>query len=49
MLTLGIILLILGLFGVARAITLPLAAALITFGAIFAILHFAGHTVALLF
>jgi hypothetical protein len=49
MITLGVTLLILALIGIGRALLLPLAALLITLGAVFAVLHFVGHSVALLF
>lgn len=49
MITLGIVLLVLGLIGIARALFIPAAVVLITLGVVFALLHFVGHSVALLF
>lgn len=49
MVVLGLIFVVLGLFGVARALTLSIGAVLILFGVIFDVLHFVGHTIALIF
>lgn len=45
----GIILLILGVCGVLRIVTLPLGCLLVILGLVWDIVHFVGHTVALIF
>ncbi len=49
MVILGIILVVLAAFGVARIITLPLGCLLIILGLVWDTMHFIGHTVALIF
>jgi hypothetical protein len=49
MVILGIILLVLGLFGIARPLLIPLGAIMLTIGLIWDILYFVGHGVALIF
>lgn len=49
MIFLGLLLIVLGLFGVARWFLLPIGTFFIGLGVVLAILHFVFHTVALLF
>lgn len=49
MFLLGLLLLVLGLFGVARGLFLPLGVLLLCVGLIWDVLHFVGHTAALIF
>lgn len=49
MVLLGIILLILGLAGVARALLVPLGSVLVVAGLVFDLLHVVFHTGALIF
>lgn len=49
MVVVGIILFVLGCCGIARIITLPLGCLLIIIGVLMDVLHFIGHTVALVF
>lgn len=49
MVILGIILIVLAIAGVARALLLPLGTLLLLLGIVFDLMHFIGHTFALVF
>jgi hypothetical protein len=49
MVVIGVILLVLAIFDIARPLTFPLGATLIVLGLVVDILYFLGHTVTLIF
>lgn len=49
MVVIGVVLLVLAIFGIARPLTVPLGVALVVIGLIVDILYFLGHTLTLIF